>query len=288
MSEVTMPNPDEKDIVDETAAVVERLRALARCDHDDLSVAEEAADLIERLSRERGTVPEGAAYWTHEECDAAGHLYYFGIAEGVRTRGPYTNQRHVDAIIDIASDGTLAGVELIDNMPPPPLSAAPQPPSVSSEIETRTRPSPITAYCEPDDDRIFALLCARKDARTDDDAAAIAWAEDEIADLRKDRASVVELANKHVAEIERLRAELARTERNRDMWKDQCKQQAEKLTVINSLPEECVNSLTLKTQVDDSGELVGINHQAVDEIHTALVKARFTVAASPVPQNGEG
>ena len=41
-------------------------------------------------------------------------------------------------------------------------------------------------------------------------------------------------------------------------------------------------------QVDDSGELVGINHQAVDEIHTALVKARFTVAASPVPQNGEG
>lgn len=33
MSEVTMPNPDEKDIVDETAAVVERLRALARCDH---------------------------------------------------------------------------------------------------------------------------------------------------------------------------------------------------------------------------------------------------------------
>jgi hypothetical protein len=54
-----MPNPDEKDIEDETAELVERLRALARCDHDDLSVAEEAADLLERLSRERGTVPEG-------------------------------------------------------------------------------------------------------------------------------------------------------------------------------------------------------------------------------------
>lgn len=38
-------------IVDETAELVERLRALARCDHDDLSVVEEAADLLERLSR---------------------------------------------------------------------------------------------------------------------------------------------------------------------------------------------------------------------------------------------
>ena len=32
------------------------------------------------------------------------------------------------------------------------------------------------------------------------------------------------------AEIERLRSELARTERNRDMWKGQCERQAEKLT----------------------------------------------------------
>jgi hypothetical protein len=166
---------NRSNIVDETAAVVERLRAMqSRVDEvaaacrdavqaweriaaavnapfrtpmaNDVKrgwehcaqhrvVLGKAADLLERLSRERGTVPEGAAYWTHEECDAAGHLYYFGIAEGVRTRGPYTNQRHVDAIIDIASDGTLAGVELIDNMPPPPLSAAPQPPSVSLEIE---------------------------------------------------------------------------------------------------------------------------------------------------------
>lgn len=60
----------------------------------------------------------GAATFTHENDEHAGHLYYIKIAG--RTSGPYTNQRHVDAIIDIADDGTLAGVELIDNMPPPP------------------------------------------------------------------------------------------------------------------------------------------------------------------------
>lgn len=32
------------------------------------------------------------------------------------------------------------------------------------------------------------------------------------------------------AEIERLRSELARTERNRDMWKGQCERQADQLT----------------------------------------------------------
>jgi hypothetical protein len=62
------------------------------------------------------------AYWTHEACDVAGHLYYFGIlgAKGERVRGPYKKQRRVEAIIDVAPDGTLAGVELIDDMPPPP------------------------------------------------------------------------------------------------------------------------------------------------------------------------
>lgn len=58
------------------------------------------------------------AYWTHEDAEAAGHLYYF--APLGRTKGPYFVQRHVDAIIDIANDGTLAGVELIDRMPSPP------------------------------------------------------------------------------------------------------------------------------------------------------------------------
>lgn len=63
------------------------------------------------------------AYWTHDDkaADEIGeHLYYFA-PEG-RAAPPYKTQRHVEAIIDIAEDGTLAGVELIDNMPPPPRS----------------------------------------------------------------------------------------------------------------------------------------------------------------------
>lgn len=50
--------------------------------------------------------------------------------------------------------------------------------------------------------------------------------------------------------------------------------QHERLSAIADLPDECVNSLTHKTQVDDSGELVGVSHQAVDEIYAALQKAR--------------
>lgn len=46
----------------------------------------------------------------------AGRLYYV-VVHG-RTPGPYKNQRRVQAIIDIADDGSLAGIELIDNMPP--------------------------------------------------------------------------------------------------------------------------------------------------------------------------
>lgn len=64
-----------------------------------------------------------AAYWTHDDRAAedlgVGHLYYFAPVD--RTPPPYTRQREVRAIIDIAADGTLAGVELIDDMPPPPL-----------------------------------------------------------------------------------------------------------------------------------------------------------------------
>lgn len=61
-------------------------------------------------------------------CDKSkvGPLYYFAVAD--RAPGPYKTQRHVEAILDIASDGTLAGVELIDSMPPPPLA---QPSAVS-------------------------------------------------------------------------------------------------------------------------------------------------------------
>lgn len=58
------------------------------------------------------------AFFTHEHDPHAGHLYYFGPV--ARTAPPYKTQRIVRAIVDIAADGTLAGVELIDDMPPPP------------------------------------------------------------------------------------------------------------------------------------------------------------------------
>jgi hypothetical protein len=58
---------NRSNIVDETAAVVERLRAAYTSWNnppsdglpDGAGVVLEAADLLERLSRERGTVPEG-------------------------------------------------------------------------------------------------------------------------------------------------------------------------------------------------------------------------------------
>lgn len=64
------------------------------------------------------------AYFTYDLAAAetiGEHLYYF--APIGRAKPPYTTQRHVRAIIDIAADGTLAGVELIDDMPPPPAGA---------------------------------------------------------------------------------------------------------------------------------------------------------------------
>jgi hypothetical protein len=63
------------------------------------------------------------AFWTHyDAARVSGHLYYFALAD--RAPPPYRQQKHVQAILDIAEDGTLAGVELIDDMPPPPSSPA--------------------------------------------------------------------------------------------------------------------------------------------------------------------
>ena len=60
------------------------------------------------------------AYWTHDDVAVkdVGHLYYFAPID--RRPPPYLRQIEVRAIIDIADDGTLAGVELINGMPPPP------------------------------------------------------------------------------------------------------------------------------------------------------------------------
>lgn len=71
-------------------------------------------------SQSAGRMREGsmAAQWTY---DPEAEAYYFAPMQA--SPPPYLKQRHVNAIIDIASDGTLAGVELIDNMPPPPSQA---------------------------------------------------------------------------------------------------------------------------------------------------------------------
>lgn len=61
------------------------------------------------------------AYFTYDPHH--GGAYYF--APESRMPPPYREQRHVEAIIDIGSDGTLAGVELVmGELPPPPNSTS--------------------------------------------------------------------------------------------------------------------------------------------------------------------
>jgi hypothetical protein len=62
----------------------------------------------------------GQAAYSHQNDPHAGHLYYIELAG--RSAPPFKTQRRVEAILDIADDGTLAGIELIDNMPPPPVT----------------------------------------------------------------------------------------------------------------------------------------------------------------------
>ena len=57
--------------------------------------------------------------------------WYF--APVARTQGPYLTQKEVSAIIDIAQDGTLAGIELID-LPAAPLPVGKPLPSFRSQI----------------------------------------------------------------------------------------------------------------------------------------------------------
>ncbi len=56
-----------------------------------------------------------AAYWTYDD---EAHAYYFAPMQ--RLDPPYRRQIHVEAILDVAADGTLAGVEIIDTKAPPP------------------------------------------------------------------------------------------------------------------------------------------------------------------------
>jgi len=62
------------------------------------------------------------AFWTYDN-SCGQRAYYF--APTTRSSPPYLRQIEVIAILDIASDGTLAGVELVyGDLPPPPLRKA--------------------------------------------------------------------------------------------------------------------------------------------------------------------
>jgi hypothetical protein len=66
------------------------------------------------------------AYWTFDEeaeREFGQRSYYFAPTN--RSPSPYFERRRVEAIIDIANDGTLAGVELVfGDLPPPPRKKA--------------------------------------------------------------------------------------------------------------------------------------------------------------------
>ena len=62
------------------------------------------------------------AFWTYDGSYGQ-RAYHF--APTTATAPPYLKQIEVTAILDIASDGTLAGVELVyGDLPPPPLRKA--------------------------------------------------------------------------------------------------------------------------------------------------------------------
>jgi hypothetical protein len=128
------------DIVDETTAVVERLRCWEK--HYDDSIIYHAADLLERLSRERGTVPEGWRDISTAPKDGRDLLCWSdGIGIGAMVL------YWMDGYWREKANGMGLKREPTHWMPIPcaPGSAAPQPPSVSLEIE-RLRAERDEAY----------------------------------------------------------------------------------------------------------------------------------------------
>ena len=76
------------------------------------------------LAATRGRLEERPASYTFDHLayqDYGYTLYYFRL--GDRSPPPYLTQLHVSAILDVAADGTLAGVEIVDQCPPPPQAA---------------------------------------------------------------------------------------------------------------------------------------------------------------------
>jgi hypothetical protein len=77
------------------------------------------ADADAELDAKKG-LAKRPAYWTCDNDPDVGPLYYFAPSNA--TPPPYKKQIEVKAIIDIAHDGTLAGVELVfGDLPPPPM-----------------------------------------------------------------------------------------------------------------------------------------------------------------------
>jgi hypothetical protein len=114
-------------IADEYARLARECEAAAR---GSLKVYHQIyAEIATRIAADIRVLKAGTKYrmatFTCDQSEEAvvGPLYYFKIIGAPPP--PYRVQRHVEAIIDVADDGTLAGVELIDNMPPPPLQARP-------------------------------------------------------------------------------------------------------------------------------------------------------------------
>lgn len=89
-----------------------------------IAAAEEALAIAKGL-KEPARI-HGPAIWTYDN-DSHGGAWYVRIEP--RTKPPYRRQIHVEAIIDVAEDGTMAGIEIIDHRAPRPmqLGAAPTP-----------------------------------------------------------------------------------------------------------------------------------------------------------------
>ena len=113
--------------------------------------------IVERLEQR-------PAFWTHDDeaVSDVGHLYYFGPTN--RRPPPYKKQRHVTAIIDIADDGTLAGVELIDDMPPPPLATPTKPPEgLETTEDIRQNIRTVTTWLTAANDRALYSAVNRQE-----------------------------------------------------------------------------------------------------------------------------
>ena len=163
---------------------------------------------------------EGTATWTwHEE---AGGAWY--VALDGRAVPPYLRQITVEAIVDVGSDGRVAGIKIIDALPPPPegrvVSAAPDD-LAGLKVECR-RVADLHHYNEVwlAADAIEALQRQLSEARAaqselvDLVKQAVAPLSDEIEDLTRQLSASRAAEERMRAENARLVEELAETREN--------------------------------------------------------------------------